>query len=149
MNPQMNKVFSKLAKEEKKELKSEKINLISQADLKKVLKILKDIDQKTDKYIKQAEELYENSAREYTAIYDEKNLRMKKLKEDSIKKMKIIYDENREFNKGINEVDTILNTFVMKARDLGFDASDSKSFQISICFLICYCRNQCGINTTR
>ena len=37
MNPQMNKVFSKLAKAEKTELKSEKVELASVGDLKKAL----------------------------------------------------------------------------------------------------------------
>ena len=41
MNPQMNKVFSKLAKEEKTELKSEKVELAIADDFKKLDKSLK------------------------------------------------------------------------------------------------------------
>jgi len=40
MNPQMNKVFSKLAKEEKTELKSEKVELALVDDIKKMSKFI-------------------------------------------------------------------------------------------------------------
>jgi type I site-specific restriction-modification system R (restriction) subunit len=97
MNPQLNKVFSKLAKEEKTELASEKVEL---ANIKELQSILKSLDSKEDK--------------------------MLKLSNKWIDLKRELKSENDKYTAELEKAIKSLNEFKNKAKELGLNANDVK-----------------------
>ena len=101
MNPQLNKIFSKLAKEDKKtELKSEKVELASTKDLDRKLKQLFAQQKKLDKINPAIEKLIED--------------------QKSAKNMLDVF---------VRESETILNEFDKQAKDLGLSADGVSQYK--------------------
>ena len=96
-NPQLNKVFSKLAKEEKTELKSEKVEL---ANIKELQSILKSLDSKESK--------------------------MLDLSNKFIDLKRELKAENDKYDTELEKALRSLNEFRNKAKELGLNANDVK-----------------------
>ena len=104
MNPQLNKVFSKLAKEDKKtKLASEKVELASIADLKKA----------TNTAFNSIEKNNVNLSK----LVDAKN----KVRESSADMLKIK-----------KELDNLKTDFFKKAKDLGIAPASIQEYKLSI-----------------
>jgi len=120
MNPQLNKVFSKLAKEEKTELASEKVELAIADDFKKLDKSLKD---KLGEF---------NRANDETTTLSAKLRRALPQAEERIKaNTKVINDSKQDIKLALNAIkkaDTL-------AKELGLNANKIdgyKSIQTNI-----------------
>jgi len=103
MNPQLNKIFRKLAKEEKTELASEKVELASVADLKKA----------NNKAFNSIEKNQVNLSK----LVDAKN----KVRESSSDILKIK-----------KELDNLKTDFFKKAKDLGIQPTSIEEYKIAI-----------------
>jgi hypothetical protein len=113
MNPQLNKVFSKLAKADKlTELASEKVELANVKDVEKAITAYKEAEQQLAvsqsfyKKSKKAFDEFENTWTEYSV--------KKGFAEDAIKK-------GKSFDKEINELEKT-------AKDLGIDVKQIKGY---------------------
>ncbi len=106
MNPQLNKVFSKLAKEEKTELKSEKVELGLVQDIQKVITNakakIKDVASAQKKY----------------------NAALKEVEEAESKALDVREEGKDIFDRGMAIREDALDA----AKDLGLDAKGIKGF---------------------
>lgn len=101
MNPQLNKVFSKLAKEEKTELNSEKVELALIDDLRKAYdRSLSDIKRLED-VIKDLKKAQQNGSSALTGmnISFEKFLNLNLKGEKAAKELGLDFPFNKEYNE--------------------------------------------------
>lgn len=107
MNPQLNKVFSKLAKEDKKtELKSEKVELALADDIAKALKASEDVLDGSERSVNFAEK-----------VAKDRNALLKDLP-------KLLKESNSVFDKGAK----FLSNAEKAAKDLGLNTKDIKNY---------------------
>jgi len=114
------KVMTKLA--------SERVELVSKDELKRVLSLFKKMDKETGAKLKEAEDLYESSAREYTGIYNKMNAQLDKVKEDAEAKAKIISKEHSGLTDPYVEIRNTLIQFRKKAKALGLDPENNPNY---------------------
>ena len=101
MNPQLNKIFSKLAKEDKKtELKSEKVELKNLQNVERIVKEGLDLNKKAQKF--------ESEINSFT------------------KKARLYYGLAEGLESGGEKM---LNEFAKAAKDLGLNAKDLPKFK--------------------
>ena len=114
MNPQLNKVFSKLAKEDKKtELKSEKVEL---AGLKDMLKQFKEVQKNASNLLTIRKEFVDkaNQLRSFGEIVQEQGERLRELSLDLEKRVK---DLGLDTPKEVDFYNNQANDFISTGKD--------------------------------
>jgi len=115
MNPQLNKVFSKLAKSDKKtELASEKVELALADDLKKLNANISAIEK----------DLRENAKKGFELIDAQKELN-----QDKQKVSKEILKDVQKGNKSYKQLDDLLKKTFKTAKELGLNANDIPNYR--------------------
>ena len=112
MNPQLNKIFSKLAKAEKTELASEKVELAGVKDVEKAITAYKEAETQlvvAESFYKKSKTAFDEFENTWTEYFFKKGSA-----EDAIKK-------GKSFDKEINELEKT-------AKDLGIDVKQIKGY---------------------
>ena len=108
MNPQLNKVFSKLAKAEKRELASEKVELGLIDEFKALKNASKNFQNQSDDNIKEASVINRNALQ-------------------LISKQEILDKKSSDFEK---RADSLYKEYEKAAKDLGLNPKNSEAFKI-------------------
>jgi len=114
MNPQLNKIFSKLAKEEKTELASEKVELNVSSDS---IAIAKNIDKEISSFGKEV-----NKAEKFF-------VELKKMQEQESKIVSSLDKKEDNASKLYNSAIKQMALFEKMAKDLGINANESKAYK--------------------
>jgi len=114
MNPQLNKIFSKLAKEEKTELAAQKVELNVSSDS---IAIAKNIDKEISSFGKEV-----NKAEKFF-------VELKKMQEQESKIVSSLDKKEDNASKLYNSAIKQMALFEKMAKDLGINANESKAYK--------------------